>query len=277
MTNLIFDTLHQEADEIVYRIAFSCQSKDKETGELTVEDDDIAYLLVDFFVDKLKKIAKNIVFYLSTTERSNFRYALAKTKGPNGLGYKAGRGERPYHYQTVRNYLISHYGAKEIEGYEADDALGINCISDKDVMSHIDKDLNMLPGWHYNYVSGEFYKIETGLGTLELCRKTPTLKLIGRGLFQFYAQLLTGDRTDNIPGIPKIGPKKAYNLLHECCDERSCFFVVATQYRAYYGDIFYSDILYEMASLLWIVRSDRIIGSDYLKNKEFLIAEVCHE
>ena len=60
----------------------------------------------------------------------------------------------------------------------------------------IDKDLLQITGTHYNFVKKEI---------TEISEDTANLKLM--------LQCLTGDRSDNIPGIKGIGPKKAEKLL----------------------------------------------------------------
>lgn len=132
--------------------------------------------------------------YLTSDDKSNFRFELATSKG-----YKANRtSPKPIHYEAVRTYLKEKYGAHLIVNQEADDALGIaQCANLNDsVIASIDKDMKMIPGNHYNFVTGEFsYQDELQAASA------------------FYSQLLTGDTTDNIPGLPGIGPKKASHIL----------------------------------------------------------------
>jgi hypothetical protein len=66
----------------------------------------------------------------------------------------------------------------------------------KPVVCHIDKDLNMIPGWHWNFKKKELYYT------------SPQDSFVFMSL-----QLLTGDAADNIPGIWGIGPNKAENIL----------------------------------------------------------------
>ena len=63
----------------------------------------------------------------------------------------------------------------------------------------LDKDLDMVKGWHYNFVKHEKYYI-----TAE------------EGMLNFYTQILTGDKVDNIQGVYRCGPKKAEKLLRDC-------------------------------------------------------------
>lgn len=84
------------------------------------------------------------------------------------------------------------------DGYEADDALGMNQ-TEGAVICSIDKDLLQIPGQHYNFVKG----LWTEITELD-------------GWFNFYVQLLVGDTSDNIPGCPGIGKVKAPRILAGC-------------------------------------------------------------
>ena len=64
------------------------------------------------------------------------------------------------------------------------------------VIAHIDKDLDMLPGNHYNYNKIEHYGL-----SIPDCQRN------------FATQLLTGDSADGIPGVKGIGPKRAAGIL----------------------------------------------------------------
>ncbi len=301
--------LLQEGDELAYRCAFACQknhyvihtgktTKDlkgafnkrqikeffKERGKaiekdyvlesyLVTEKPHIVKHTIDIMVKKLYNLQienvctkiDTVKLFLSPSDHSNFRYLTATIPGPKGPGYKAGRQEKPKLLKLVRDRLINTWGAIEISGYEADDALGIYASEDT-ILSHIDKDINMIPGNHYNHVSGQYYNVPEGLGNLSYNNN----KLIGRGLKFFYAQLLMGDSTDNIPGIPKVGPKTSWNLLEALETEEECFNAVYTMYKQYYGDTEARNALKEIASLLWIVRHDRLIGGQYLESRGFI-------
>lgn len=85
---------------------------------------------------------------------------------------------------------------------EADDLMGIAMSSHKAVCSTIDKDLASVPGWLYK-------------PPLTVDNVTGDLRYIDQEAadYQFYTQWLMGDKTDNIPGIWKCGPKKAAKIL----------------------------------------------------------------
>jgi hypothetical protein len=215
-----------------------------------------------------------VQLWLSPSDHSNFRYKVAEAMGPHGVGYKAGRGAKPYHLMFIRQLLIENYGAREIQGLEADDALGMFA-NGSTVLSHIDKDIDMIPGWHYNHVTQDIYYVEHGLGHLEWDDEKK--KVIGRGLLFFYVQLLTGDSIDNIPGCknpakvhhanpPNFSAKEAYKLLQGVASEEVAFNYVAQMFQHTYGDRWH-EAIQEMADLLYIVRADRLTGRQYLKNR----------
>lgn len=111
--------------------------------------------------------------------------------------YKANRTQpRPVYFHQARNYILEKWDAHLTSGMEADDYVGIVNEKMRDkcnvTMVHIDKDLNMLPGNHYNFRTEEFYT---------------TTELEGYKLFGI--QMLKGDSTDNIPGLFKLTGRKA--------------------------------------------------------------------
>lgn len=114
--------------------------------------------------------------------------------------YKANRREKqkPKWLGECYKYLYSGWAAQAQRTYEADDLLGIAITENPDhVLISYDKDLNQVPGWHYNwYHDSEFY-VDPYEGDRFLA-----------------SQLLIGDRTDNIKGAKGIGPKKAEKILH---------------------------------------------------------------
>lgn len=134
--------------------------------------------------------AGNCIVYLSG--KGNFRDEL-----PSPFKYKGNRDNapKPIHYYPIRDYLEDTWKAVVTEGYEADDALGIYQCNNKDtILCSPDKDLNMIPGLHYNWNKPDKGIYEIGFF---------------EGLRNFYEQLLKGDSVDNIIGIEGIGEVKA--------------------------------------------------------------------
>jgi hypothetical protein len=212
-----------DADVVAYRIAFGCQD----------EPEKIAIAKVSEFLEELVFTYTDVddcEGYL--TGKQNYRFDIAKT-----APYKGTRvSEKPKHLGIIRQYMIDAWAFSVQEYQEADDAIGIRAYSlgEEDyVICSIDKDLDNIRGKHYNFVKNEHYTI-----TEEVAIKN------------FYRQVLTGDRVDNVPGLAGIGPKKADKILKDCVTEAELFNAVLA---AYDGDI---DRMTEMAQLLWIRRKE---------------------
>lgn len=244
----------------------------EEKGELIIRSFDFVQKLID---NRIQEICEAVgatedpIFYF--TGKGNFRFEVAKTKP-----YKGNRKDvvKPYHHKNVKIYLESMYECHTSTDCEADDELamaqnwraGRGTFNDTVICTR-DKDLRMVPGWQYSWECGK--QPEMSLRWIdELGELTPTYrtklnkkeeeveylhKLSGIGLRWFYAQLLMGDSTDNIPGCPGIGPAKAYELLKELNTEYEMYSKVLLTYFDKVG-LGHSTRLLEQAFLLWMVR-----------------------
>jgi 5'-3' exonuclease len=146
------------------------------------------------------------------------------------------------------------------EGLEADDLMALDATKDSNaIICTRDKDLRQVTGaWFYSWELGNQPSFGPILiedpGTLQLSEDNK--KLSGTGTIWFYAQCLIGDKVDNILGVPKIGPKRAYELLTTengiiTLDE--AYKAVREAYRGHYCDN--GDKAFEEnAQLLWMVR-----------------------
>jgi hypothetical protein len=164
----------------------------------------------------------------------NFRYAVAKTRPYKGNRDKA---HRPTHEKAIREYLASKWDTIVAKDEEADDVLGYTqCTMPEDsIICTIDKDLNMIPGWKYDFVKEEKYHVTDD-----------------EAMGNFYRQLVTGDATDNIVGIPRAGVARANKILSDRTLDEQWLSVVA-EYMAKGGEN-WEAYLREQGQLLWIRR-----------------------
>ncbi len=214
-------------------------------------------MLIESILDKTD--ADSYHAFLTSTDHSNYRYNIAKLQE-----YKGNRKnmKRPVHYDVLRDYLVQHYNAEVIYNQEADDAMGImqTKYTDSTIMCSIDKDLDMIPGYHYNMDTDEIY-VATDPGTLRIDDNRH--KLIGRGLKWFYAQMLLGDSADNIPGIPGYGPVRVHDVLAGLNTEQEMIEATRAIYLQYYKGC--ANINYkEVCDLLWIRRHEGEIKSEMI-------------
>lgn len=210
-------------------------------------------------------------YHLYLTGKGNFREDIATIKP-----YKGNRSGKPKLYKQMREWLQWKYQAEVVEGMEADDALAIEQTKsgDSTVICSRDKDLRIVEGWHYGYSCGKQPEFPMRwidkLGYLDLIEKVSpktgksTFEGKGGGLSFFYFQMLLGDSTDNIQGVPKWGDKKSYELLKGYTDDDNLmFFKVLEIYEQVYGDT-YVDAFLENGDLLWMVNEIHDDGSPVL-------------
>jgi hypothetical protein len=124
----------------------------------------------------------------------------------------------------LRQMMIDEGLAIEAIGREADDLIRI-WATEAAAAGHtytimsIDKDLKCIPGNHYNMKLNEHFYASPDYS-----------------LRFFYEQLLKGDPTDNIPGIPRVGDVKATALLAAADSEEEYQWIVVREYQRVYGD-----------------------------------------
>ena len=187
------------------------------------------------------KLVKNLLLRVETRTGIKARRIFLtgdtnyRTEAATIAPYKGNRTQpKPLHWKAIRRYLIDKCDAEITDGNEADDALGIYQTDDT-IICTIDKDLDMVPGTHYNWDKDIIYDVSPE-----------------QGVYNFYHQLLTGDSTDNIPGIPGIGAKRADLILNGLGSEEEFYLAALEAYGKKYDHPF--EALLENAWLLWIQR-----------------------
>lgn len=175
-------------------------------------------------------------YKLYLTGENNFRYHVFPE-------YKANRAKqpRPKYLKLCKEHLVTEYGAIMSDGCEADDLCGIaQCTAEHETMIvSIDKDLNMIPGWHYSPAISR-----NGVVTRE--EQTYLVSPTDARRF-FYNQLLVGDATDGIKGAPGIGKVKAGKILADLETEKDLYEAVQSYFSC-------DEELVMNAQVLWIWR-----------------------
>lgn len=133
--------------------------------------------------------------------------------------YKANRRKEtkvagwPHLVESVQGMArAAGWGVEQLPNIEADDALGVLSEPFVDVIASIDKDLLTVPGLHCR--GGEMIVMDTQDADLA-----------------FFAQCLTGDRSDNYPGCPGIGDVKARQALCKAKGERQQWEAVVALFK----------------------------------------------
>lgn len=177
-----------DGDIISYKLAFRAEVEGMEDVELWAEHAISSWT---------PKNVTEVLIAFSCPRSKNFRRKVWEL-------YKANRdvGKHSPECRLEVEQIIQRLSNNFVVGnqIEADDFMGIaasnparSCIA-----VTIDKDLRSVPGWHWNP------------------DKEPEPILVSEEDADryFHLQWLTGDTTDNIPGIWKMGPAKATKLIN---------------------------------------------------------------
>ena len=239
-----------DIDYLTYRAGFAADTQAKESFGLEhyLEEDYEHWALanaktsIDYMLSEVFKNAEWHVVYISG--EGNFRNTIttALPRLHEGWTYKGNRDalHKPKYFSEIKQYLINYWGAQPVNGMETDDAVSTKHYIYTDRSTCIvsqDKDLLNSPGWHYNPVKKEF-----------------TYVTLRQANLNFWKQVLTGDRSDNIPGLEGIGEVKASKILEECNYEIHKIEKRALElYRNQYGE-HGKEAMVDNQNLLWIMR-----------------------
>lgn len=245
---------NEDGDEIIRDAEYACAFLDERIKDIEqaceADEPSILYMTDDIYLNgrvnrKRKRAGLEPVQFVP-----NFRFDVAKSRP-----YKERAGGKPFHYKNLTAHILDHYETKIVGGIEADDALCIDGYKNSEVViCSRDKDLRQVEGTHYSWECGMQREwgpfLVEGLGHIE---KKKNGGLFGYGPMFFYAQMITGDVVDSIPGLPRGGPVLAENILKNCNSEQQMFRAVCQAYAKKLGEG-WEDYLIEQAHLLYMIR-----------------------
>jgi len=198
-----------DADSIIYITAFD--KKDSLKPKTLQECKD----LVDSLIFNMLSYTRSTHYLLFLTVGKNFRYDIYPL-------YKANRkyGEKPEHFDAVKEYLITKYNAIHHPKLESDDLV---CIYKENLsnsfISSPDKDILYLKGETFDYKN--FKWVNTSEEEANLF---------------FWTSMITGDSVDNIKGIPGKGDKFAESMLKPFFSNQMLSSIVFEEYFNYFGE-----------------------------------------
>ena len=216
-----------DADSLLYRVGFAAEEEHENIAKARLDE-----TLEMLIFQDLEKCDEYQCFISGST---NFRNEVAVT-----VPYKGNRVDmkRPKHLDSLKSHIVVKWNAYVSHNREADDDVCIAAnMHSHCIIAHIDKDLDQIPGSHYNYVKKKFYNI----GKHE-------------GLRNLYTQALVGDVADNIKGVRGIGPVKAKKLLKDCHTEKDLYTTVLSVYNNSMDNG--KERLHENMNLLYLLRSE---------------------
>lgn len=174
-----------DADSIIYIVGWQYKDSDDAAKVADVVDQFIA----------------DIMIVTQSTQFAGFFSSKKTTRHEIYPAYKETRREidpgiakwKPF----ILEYCQEYWGFYTTPNAEADDAVAVlqnNMVNT--VICSPDKDLKQIPGRHYDYKKG----LQAYVSPEE-------------GKYNWAVQMITGDTTDNIKGVPGAGPAAAKKLL----------------------------------------------------------------
>jgi len=206
-----------DADSIVYIIAWAHrENKKEELGMI-----EFVHQRCDSFFQYLietSKATKYIGFFSAKKSFRNREYLVAP--------YKGARPPKPEFVQeweeVIKEYFTKTYGFITFTDLEADDLVSVvNELFPRVIVCSPDKDLKQLQGTLFDYKKNEIHTITAF-----------------DALYHLYTQMLTGDVSDNVKGVPGLGPAKVAKLFEGLTEEIEFASVVEEQFCKYYGDYY---------------------------------------
>lgn len=154
---------------------------------------------IDWMKEHLE--AQAVILAWNDLEGGNFRKDILPS-------YKGNRSEtrKPTTFYSIREWMMDVYSSYSRPNLEGDDILGILAThrnlepAEEKIIVTIDKDLQTIPGLHFNYSKQE-------QGIFHIDRQAAD--------FWHMVQTLAGDQTDGYSGCPGIGEKTAKEALED--------------------------------------------------------------
>lgn len=206
-----------DADSIVYIIAWA--HKDNRKEELGMIE--AVHLRCESFLQYIIETTKADKYFGVFSDKQSFRnteYLVAP--------YKGTRPPKPEFIQewesTIKEYYTSKLGFVTYADLEADDMVVVLKERFKDtIICSPDKDLKQVAGTLFDYKKNEIVDVS----------EFDAMK-------NFYRQLLTGDTSDNVKGVPGLGEVKVNKLFEGLYEEIEFATAVKDQYTKYYGEYY---------------------------------------
>lgn len=224
-----------------------------ERGELDIflKEDPVVKYTKQWLADFLTRIEDPMIFCFSAPSVNTFRCHISFDKK-----YKGNRKKDSYDYEgksqdmhNVMRYIVDNYLSLITDDLEADDIVAMLQDMDNTYIISKDKDLKQVPGWHYNFNTNEIELISHDTA-----------------LFNLSKQLLMGDTTDHISGLPGVGEVNAQKILREVENPRNYVRRVLHEYQKRFG-VFKGTDMFTETWMLVKMRENR--GNDFLvKNQK---------
>lgn len=247
-----------DADSLIYLVAWNFRDLDQE--EFHNSDEEVAPRVKETTDMMIKEILQQVQAdqYLGAMGHPFLR--CFRTTVARYSPYKAGRGaDHPVVAKwkpVIKEHMKDDWGFIYIPELEADDVISLvaeELGGDNYIVCSPDKDLLQIPGAHYDYKKTDFQDV-----TRE------------QSEWLFWYQMMVGDSTDGIAGLPGVGDKKARDKMKDIPNER-LEALVKREYLRYFGDHYGSIIFDENRAVVGLMKKDHLYyDPEYAMLKEHI-------
>lgn len=176
--------------------------------------------------------------------------------------------------KVIKDHFIDKHGFVQAEDLEADDicvAASFLISTEPTVICSPDKDLRQVQGLFYNFAPK---KPEAGDSILP----NPVEAIYApQANYTFWLSVLTGDMTDNVYGVPGLGPVKAKKLLDEAMDPIQYKSIVQGAYAKYFQSYYGGIIFQETIDAIMMIQPNHRLWNTYRLRIETLVQGNVHE
>lgn len=189
---------------------------------------------MDLILDRIGGKPENTELHF--TSGRNFRYDLLEEMFPDNpeMWYKANRGRRkpaPVGLSETKAGLEAHFKSMYHTGVEADDYVVMRKkqLKDNCILCVVDKDIykNTFDYGqpHWNYYEAPWLANPIKMKWVDMS--------VEEARYNQYLQAITGDKSDNIPGLKGIGPAKAAKFIDEGMTEEELWVGLEVAYMSH--------------------------------------------
>ena len=255
-----------DADSLIYLIAWNFRPK---------EDDDP---ILDSALHKeprvIEMVDQTVIGILQTVGAEYYIGALGhptvKCFRQDAAKFKEYKGNRKEEQEifkiwkpVIKERLFNHWGFIAVAGLEADDVVCLAAqeierrnedtdeyYSQEWIICSPDKDLRQVPGKFYDYKKMDFAEIDE----VQAC-------------WLFWYQMIVGDPSDSVAGIPRKGEKAAHAALDPLVDlpdyAAQMEAKVRGMYFAHFGDNYGMTIFTENKAVLGMMSRDHLFYEEH--------------
>lgn len=211
-------TLIVDGDPVLFRSAWNCNTLEQALAEYRKNIEDLENCCFNNLRETKVAVKGNGNFRIDFCSNYKSGRSRAQAKNDNPMDVE------------LRNYLISKGEVIPADGMEADDLVRIWAVEaqkkgHKYIIASLDKDLQCIPGIHYTWrfinkqMFDSFHHVDEDTADIH-----------------YWSQVLQGDPVDDIPGIWRVGPVKAKNILEGASGSLERKQRVIDAYYEAYGD-----------------------------------------